>query len=338
MSTTHKWEIADRSQVGEARRSAVTLGQRLGLSEDSIGKLSLIITELGTNLVKHTQAGGKILANVLERNGISGVELLSLDKGPGIRNMNDALRDGYSTAGSPGTGLGAIKRLASSFDFFSIPDVGTVLLVRLWFGPVPEHPKGDPLDVGALRLPYPGEEICGDSWARTRVDQRDLLLVSDGLGHGLKANEASEEAVRTFLGSAHLSPTDMLATLHTALRSTRGAVAAVAEIDHARGSFQFAGVGNISGMLLAPGKTHGLISHNGTLGQDSHRIQAFSYPWTDDTIMIMHTDGLSQRWNLERYPGLERKPAILIAGVLYRDLDRGRDDVAVVVARSVRAA
>ena len=79
-----------------------------------------------------------------------------------------------------------------------------------------------------------------------------------------------------------------------------------------------------------------MVSHNGTVGYIMRKVQSIDYPWTDDSLLLMHSDGLATHWNLGRYPGLCQREPSLIAGVLYRDHKRGRDDVTVVVARQVR--
>lgn len=61
------------------------------------------------------------------------------------------------------------------------------------------------------------------------------------------------------------------------------------------------------------------------------RRQAFTYPWSPDAVVVLHSDGLRTRWRLDAYPGLARRHPSLIAGVLYRDFARRRDDVTVLV-------
>src|SRR4051812_14049505 len=123
--------VAELSQVAEARRAATALVGRLGFSETDAGKVALIVTEAATNLVKHATEG-EILLCTLQFDGIGGIEVLALDRGPGMANVAKYLRNGYYSTGSPGTGLDAIKRLATSFDIHSVPCTGTVLLARLW--------------------------------------------------------------------------------------------------------------------------------------------------------------------------------------------------------------
>ncbi len=151
--------------------------------------MALIATEAANNLVQHA-AGGELVLRVLGRDQADGLEILSLDKGPGMRNVAECLRDGFSTAGTPGTGLGAILRLSDLFDIYSLPGMGIGLAFRLR-AKAPARPQtGTGLEIGAVCLPKPGETVrrrlgCGRSRGRSRI------LVADGLGHGPAAAEAS---------------------------------------------------------------------------------------------------------------------------------------------------
>jgi hypothetical protein len=99
------------------------------------------------------------------------------------------------------------------------------------------------------------------------------------------------------------------------------------------GKLHYAGVGNISGVIIDPHRSRGLVSLNGTLGLQSARVRQFDYDYSEDSAVVMHSDGLSARWHLSDYPGLCLKHAAVIAGVLFRDHARKRDDATVLVAR-----
>jgi serine phosphatase RsbU (regulator of sigma subunit) len=245
------------------------------------------------------------------------------------------LRDGFSTVGTLGNGLGAISRLSAFFDIYSVPDEGTALLSQLWASPLPTQHTSEQLELGVVCLPINSEEVSGDAWASYQSVDRSLLLVADGLGHGPQAALASLEAVRMFQDNAHRRPQSIVEAAHGAMRSTRGAALAIAEVDLAGKRVTFTGIGNISGTLLSAERNYSLVSLNGTVGHEVRKIQEFTYPWSPETLLIMHSDGLKTQWRLERYPGLIYKHPSLIAGVLYRDFNRGRDDVTVLVAREV---
>jgi anti-sigma regulatory factor (Ser/Thr protein kinase) len=323
--------VADPTHAGEARRHAAVLAESVKLGERERGSLAIVITEMATNLVKHA-GSGTIVVEVLAQNGNSGLRVLALDKGPGIRNLTTALRDGYSTAGTAGNGLGAIKRLSNTFDIHTAPGMGTAVLAEFW----PEKRAAQhesPLDVGVISLPIKGETVCGDGWGAKKTADGMLLMVVDGLGHGILAAEAAREAERVFVTSSSNSLTAILQESHDSLKKTRGAAMAIAALNFNGQLVSFAGVGNIGGSVVTQETSRGMASHNGTLGHHLHRIQEFTSPWNADNIMVMHSDGLKSGWDLKHYPGIWNKHPGLIAGLLYRDFSRERDDVTILVAK-----
>ena len=320
--------MEEASQPGEARRLAVAMARNLGFDEAGRGRVALVVTEAGTNLVKHAQRGELVL-----RPAGDALEVLALDRGPGMADVGRFLVDGVSTAGSPGTGLGSIARLAGPLEIYSVPETGTAMLIRLTPGAAPA-PAPAPV-LGVVSLPYPGETDCGDGWAVQGHGGRTLVLVADGLGHGPQAAEAARAAIRAFGERPDLAPAEAIRAAHEPMRGTRGAALAIAAIDPARGEVRYAGVGNISASIHAPGEARSanLVSHNGTVGHEMRKVQEFTYPWPPGALLVMHSDGLATHWRLDRYPGLAARHPGLVAGVLYRDARRGRDDATVLVAR-----
>ena len=159
-------------------------------------------------------------------------------------------------------------------------------------------------------------------------------MLVDGLGHGSLAAEAAREAVRIVVENDSSCPAVLLKDCHDALKKTRGAAVAIATIDRERQLVSFCGLGNISAALLTPQHSRGLASHNGTVGHQMHRVQEFTVPWSPDAVLVMHSDGLATRWDLNNYPGIWTRPAGMIAAVLYRDFQRERDDSTVMVAKN----
>jgi anti-sigma regulatory factor (Ser/Thr protein kinase) len=332
--------VVENSQIGEARRLAASLAAELALGATQAGKLALVVTELATNLVRHA-TGGQIVLRVCREQGRGGVEVLALDTGPGIGNVARALGDGYSTGGTAGAGLGAISRLSEDFDIYSVPGLGTALLARVWESstPVSSRPPATPAPdvpeflIGGVCLPIASETQCGDAWAALRQSQRLLLAVVDGLGHGPLAAVAAAEAIRIFQHSPERSPGQILEVAHAALRSTCGAVMGVAEIRPDQGELRWAGVGNISGEIRMGDASSHLVSHNGTLGHQLRKVQEFVYPWKEGSLLLLHSDGMATIRQPDRYAGLWGRDPSLVAGVLYRDYRRSKDDFTVVAAR-----
>ena len=321
--------ISDTSASGHARSVATDLARRAGFAPADVERARLVATETATNVMKHA-SGGELLLQGVHAGGRRGLAFLALDKGPGMASVSEAMRDGFTTAGTSGTGLGAIRRLATRFDLFST-SAGVALLAIVWGEP----PDGDDAGVmvGGVNVPHPSETVSGDAWSVATVSGRVRVLVSDGLGHGAAAAAASAAAVEAFQATKGQPPGEAVRRIHEALRPTRGAAVAIAEIDRGRAVVRFAGLGNIAGTILLNGTTRSMVSHHGTAGHDMRRIQEFTYPWEAAAILVLHSDGLSSHWTLEPYPGLQLRHPMLIAGVLYRDFKRGRDDASVVVLR-----
>jgi hypothetical protein len=95
----------------------------------------------------------------------------------------------------------------------------------------------------------------------------------------------------------------------------------------------YAGVGNIAATIVHYGRRRAMVSQPGILGQQRHQIRAFDYPVSDDGLVILHSDGVTDRWDLDRYAGLIDHTPLVVAAMLLRDGAKPRDDAAVMVAR-----
>ncbi|HET8569715.1 MAG TPA: ATP-binding SpoIIE family protein phosphatase [Candidatus Limnocylindria bacterium] len=328
--------VLDASQAGEARRTAVDVARQLGLDEVTTGRIALVATELATNLARHARGGEMLLRSLTAADGRSGVELVAVDRAPGIADVGRALEDGRSTMNSAGTGLGAVRRLSTMFEIHSQQPLGTVVWCEVWPDGTPR--AGSRFEVGAVCVPYPGELDAGDVWALRPTPRGARLLVCDGLGHGPDAHHVATEAYRLFDATEGSSPEETLWRIHEGLAPTRGGAVAVAEIDLATRALAWASVGNISGRVITADGERNLVAHNGTVGHSVRKVQEFRYPWPVDALLVVHTDGLASHWRLERYAGLALRHPGVIAATLYRDARRPRDDAAVVVLRDRRTA
>lgn len=324
--------VAESSQVAQARRSISVFAGQQGAPEARIGAISIVVTELATNLVKHG-GGGQILAQPFDDTDGHGIDVLALDRGPGMADVARCMEDGYSTAGSLGQGLGAVSRQSDHLRIWSRPGLGTAMAARFVLRPPADAGL---LQCGAAVAPYPGEIVCGDAWACAATPSGSTLLLADGSGHGVEAEKAAHLAVSVFRQYSSDSCEELLGRLHRALMPTRGAAVAVARIDAAASLIRYGGVGNISGTLVAAGRLSHMVSHNGTAGHVAPRMREFTYPFTGSPLVILHSDGVSPRWDLGGYPGLAAQHPSLIAGVLLRDFRRVRDDASVVAARLLR--
>lgn len=338
------YAVTEKSQIGEARRRIGELAEQMGFDHTATERVAIVVTELATNLIKHASAG-ELVVRPCQDGHHTGLEILALDRGPGMANVATCLRDGYSTTGSLGQGLGAIQRLSNHFDLYSAPGVGTALLVQLWARAPAPPATNSPFLYGAVSRPKRGEEICGDGWDVYVHGAGCTLFMCDGLGHGPDAAAATQKARQTFWAQPSRPATAQVEQIHTALRSTRGAAIAIIAVTtgtgngevHGRinGGIDFVGVGNISGRVLLENEARHLLSQNGIAGHQARKIQNFPHRWAKGALLILHSDGLGSRWSLDAYPGLRQRHPSLIAGVLYRDFTRGNDDVTVLVVKEV---
>ena len=331
MAAHHVIAVTEPSQVGEARRHAARLASELGFGEVAAGEAAIVVTELATNLARHAR-GGRLLFATSDDGAI---ELLSLDDGPGMADVAACLRDGFSTAGTPGNGLGAVKRLATRFSIYSLPGKGTVIGVRLTSGAATPAPAG--YRIGAVSLAAPGETACGDAWRFRQGGERAELLVADGLGHGPVAAEAADAAVVVFDDMPGATPSVILERAHSRLRTTRGAAVAIATLDDRTRQIVFSGAGNIAGRIISGVGDRTLLSQHGTVGFQVRHLQDMTYDWPPHALLVLHSDGIVTRWSPADAPGLLQCDPLVIAGWLIREHFRGHDDATVAVVQRIAA-
>lgn len=326
-------EVGDQSSVGEVRRVVADIGTAAHLAPHDLARAALAATELGTNLVKYAKHGTVVVSRFVEH-GVHGLQLVSVDKGPGFADFGASARDGHSTGGSLGVGLGTIQRAADLFQVYSRPGQGSVLLVRITrdAAAIPSVPGR--LQLGVRRAPKAGQTESGDAWSYCDAGGPKTVCVVDGLGHGPMAAIASHAAIRVFREAGPAaSPEQILVAAHAALRTTRGAVMAVVAIDPEHGSATFCGVGNVAGIIHTPGRQQHLVSTDGIVGFGTRAFRTREHDWPPGSTLILTSDGISTRWNLDRYPDLLKCHPALIASVVFRDHARDTDDATVVVAR-----
>ncbi|RIJ42543.1 ATP-binding protein [Pontibacter oryzae] len=340
VSTHIRLLIPDKSYASIAKREISKMADEAGMAPADIGKLNIVVSEMTSNLAKHSKEGGELLVRLI---GQVGIEIICLDKGPGMPEPQRMLEDGVSTYGSAGEGLGAIKRQSDVFDMFSQVEVGTVILSRVYKSDfnLQRHLLEMRHEIGYVMVAKPNETLCGDGLAIIQKGAETYLLALDGLGHGAHANEAARAAVEAFRAYAPHHPVDMLRHVHQQIRRTRGAVGMAVNISSNSHKISYCGIGNISGKLYAadisltgsPYKN--IISYNGILGHNiPGTLNNQQLDWGRNKMLILHSDGLRSRWELTKYQSLNRHHATTIAAVLYKEQSRQTDDTMVLVCKA----
>jgi serine/threonine-protein kinase RsbT len=133
ITTTSKEEvyIIKEQDVVPLRNRVKELGQKLGMSILNQTKLITAASELVRNLLKYG-GGGRVTVESVSNGRDNGVRLTFIDQGPGISDVNLAMRDGYSTGKSLGLGLPGTKRLVNDFDIQSELGKGTTVTITKW--------------------------------------------------------------------------------------------------------------------------------------------------------------------------------------------------------------
>lgn len=327
-------DVDEQSQIGAARRHVTALGNAHKLDADAVGRLALIVTEAATNVVRHGRGGTIVLRPLVHSDGPA-MEVLALDKGPGIPNVERAMADGYSSAGTAGQGLGAIRRLSEVFAIHSQRGLGTAVLSRVGKR---EHKmsrafRAALLDdrIGVVCVPMRGESECGDDWQVIPLRDRLALMLVDGLGHGPDAARAAASAKQSFAACASSGHDVMLCALDGGMRATRGAAVSVVTVEEATKEVTFTGVGNVDARLISDGPTQYLVPQNGIVGHGMPVLRSTILTMPPGGRLVMHSDGIVARWRLDAYEGGKKLHPGLLAGIIYRDFARERDDVTVLV-------
>lgn len=322
--------VGAESDVGAARRAAAQMANDAGMTESDAGALALVVTEAATNIARYG-GSGKIVLSDLRPQLRNHVQMIAIDNGSGIADMSRALDDGYSTGGTPGHGLGAIRRMSAEFDLWSAPGQGTALVARVPISKTAS--ESDNSGSGVMCAALAGERSCGDAWLMETLPDGFIIAVADGLGHGRDAAIAADAAINVVSRRKTLGLSDIFDYATRSLRATRGAALQVVKIDMRSQSIASAGVGNIATSVSSHSQSKSLPSQPGIVGHQMPRVREQTIPWSHDSMLIMHSDGISTRWKLDAYPGLRARDSALTAAVLYRDFARGRDDATILTYR-----
>lgn len=333
-NTSHRsFIVPDRSYGAGIKREVRLMASQLRFNEKRLGELDIILAELISNLVKYA-TDGELLVKATPDPDNDSLELISVDSGPGMLDVNQMLVDGISTGGSLGHGLGAIKRLSSEFHLYSQPTRGTVVLVRIneQRSKIDKHPLR--AEVRCICVPKNGETVCGDACYSQLTNSSLTVFLGDGLGHGVLAQRAVEQALHTLKQGPALSPGVLIAAIHEATAGTRGLVGTCAVFNFTDRKWRFCGVGNIVTRLSGSLGTRGYMPYNGILGHNiPQKLVDQEMSYEQNQLLVLTSDGLHTQWNPARYPGIRNYDPSVLAAIIYKEYARHMDDMAVVVGK-----
>ena len=336
--------IQTQLQISTVRLHGTALARAHGLDSEAADRVAAVITEMTSNILRHAKTG-HVLLRPVGAHGEGCIEMLALDKGPGIADMTRAMRETHAVAPpvQRDSGIPAIRRMSNLFDVYSHPGRGTAMVAHV--GPRSESRPGGNCSgstihecVGVVCVALSGESESGDNWTVEESAGQITALLVDGLGHGPGAAAAAQAALGAFPAVSRSTPERIISEMHRALRQTRGAALSVTTVDRHARTVYFCGVGNVDGRILGTETSRQMMPHSGIVGHGMPRVQTATSPWPAKARMVLHSDGISSRWRADHYPGLLARHPALLAGILFRDFGRARDDATVLVLRDPPAA
>jgi len=340
--------IEDESDIGECRRKGVVFAKQIGFNDVENGEVAIMITELVSNVIKH--GGGKgvfLMCRIKDKIFGTGLEFWCCDYGKGFKNIDQAMKDGYTNSTSLGIGLGAIFRFSDEFvinpeksndlnELFSERrnDFTTCLLTRKWLQKSKWNGLNKNLLIGVSSRSKPGEQINGDTYVITHLsDKVTVAAVVDGLGHGKEANLASQLAKERLLANSEKSVDEMIQLVHQTLRGTRGATIGIIRIDTGNNTLIFSGIGNIEGQIYSKPKKTNLMSYGGIVGHNIRTPRSFEFDFYNGDNVCLYSDGIISRWQYDEIDWLQDPQKN--AEYIVNKYSRISDDATVLIIRYI---
>lgn len=323
--------------------------RRMGFSEGQRENMVLVAAEMVSNQIKY--AGGRGMLQIWQQPGPV-LDIVALDYGPGIGNLAQAHRDGYSSSKTLGKGLGTIRTLSHASGIYTIPEVATGNQYLPWHGCLfwsrfdPTHKSISSISGSAITKPQaaPPEFNVG-LFTRSLTDDRyngDRIYLEqhehtlrwlhlDGLGHGEMAQKATDNLAELLLRSPDVL--QVLNLIDRQLNSTRGAVAMLSDLDLEEMRAQIVGVGDMSAACHIEDQLQNITFAPGILGKEHKTPRVTALDLKKQSTIITTSDGIRRSWNEAAFPGLLKQHPQLIAYVLGNIMGRASDDQSVCVVR-----
>jgi anti-sigma regulatory factor (Ser/Thr protein kinase) len=325
------WQGDVRQACNFARQLAATIG----FPDTHAEEIMLAVNELTTNLLRHA-SGGFIKLSATDNEGRPGIEIETDDSGPGIRDIDRAITDGYSTSGGLGIGLGTVNRMMDKLEIDSQSAGGTHIVCQRWVRRQGASAEERELDFGAATRAYRNAPENGDTFLIKQWERYALAGVIDGLGHGQFAQRAAQTA-RHYIEEHFDQPLESLFRgVGRACRATRGVVMALARFDCGQQKVTVASVGNVELRLMGGPQRFSPVVRRGIIGLNAPNPLCCEQPWTPASLLVVHSDGLRAHWSAEEFPEILSEPPGAAASRLLAALGKHEDDATVVVVRSKR--
>jgi anti-sigma regulatory factor (Ser/Thr protein kinase) len=326
------YNIEDRSFVAFIKRKIHHELLQTNFTKRRVAEIDIIISELTSNLIKHA-GSGELLYRIQTEDDEARLDIITIDQGPGISDVQRVMRDGISTSNTLGQGLGAIQRLSSAFEIYSVPKWGTLTYTVVKAAKTREKKRSD-LEVMAICVPKPPEDVCGDAYYVKRSKDYIKIFLGDGLGHGERAHEAVLKAIEVVETTEENDPVEIIRQMHSHVRKTRGLVASVAVLNLRVREWRICGVGNIVTRLYGGILFKHYMAYNGIVGLNiPGTMNETVIPAEKNQQLIMCTDGLRTRWDVAKYPSILKHDGMLLAAALYKDFNRRTDDSSVFIGK-----
>ena len=349
-SNTLTFPVKDAVDVTVGIRRVREAGLLSGAAEVDQTLVATIISELAQNIVKYAGRGTVRVNRVQANDGVD-IEVWADDGGPGIADVDRAMRDHFSTGNTLGLGLPGVRRMSDAFSINSSPGVGThvharkrIMGRRVAAPPAtrisaatpgtarPAEPSTAQWDIGMHVRPMSGYVVSGDMTLAVQTDDGLLLVITDATGHGITANEIARGVSEFVMQHATGDVKRLLTELHAHLKGTIGAAVGALFIDPQRRMFRYAGVGN-TGAARRVGGSWRPVSKDGVLGQRLPTLLEQTGELSRGDLIMMWSDGLSELAGGMFAARNAFKPAGQLARELVEELGKPHDDASCIVLR-----
>ena len=324
--------IEERSYASFIKREIHNL-VRPYFTEQRTGEIDIVVSEMVSNLIKYATRG-ELLYRLSKQENEYLFEVICIDNGVGIKDINHSMKDGISSKSTLGHGIGYIQRLSNFSQIYSQPDWGTIVYSQFMASLELNKITQNNTLVRCINVSMPGEKVSGDGAAIRQVGDKTLVLLGDGLGHGEFAKEAMDKATEIFQQTNYSEPSDIIRELHTNVKKTRGLVATIGILDHKTKQWQISGIGNIAVRLQRGLEYKNYSSYNGIIGLNiPGRIENNRYEMEKFQQLILCSDGIKTRWDLVHYPSILKYDPMLLAAAIYKDHGRRTDDMTILIVK-----